>query len=122
MVLRLATLLPTNWMRVVESDQARTVGPVQGERIIDAVGFSRRHRHPRHDELDLPGSLSGRPREPVRRGREAHRGWGRAAPSRHIVITLKQPRQGDVQPANSKQFRIWKYRKKLPLFLCLLAW
>ena len=25
---------------------------VQGERIIDAVGFSRRHRHPRHDELD----------------------------------------------------------------------
>src|SRR5689334_4049551 len=37
---------------------------------------------------------SGPPREPARRGQEAHRGLGRAAPSRHIVIILKQHKQG----------------------------
>ena len=39
-------------MRVVEADQPLTVRPVQRQRVVDAVGFLRRHRHSRHDQPD----------------------------------------------------------------------
>ena len=50
MVLRLATLLPTDRMSIIESDQPFAVRSVQRQRIIEAVRLLRRHRHPRHDE------------------------------------------------------------------------
>jgi hypothetical protein len=46
MVLRLATLPPTDRMSIIESDQPLAVGSVQRQRIIEAVRLLRRHRHP----------------------------------------------------------------------------
>ena len=57
MVLRFAALLPCDRMGIIEPDQPLTLGPVQRQRVVDAVRLFRRHRHTRHDEPDPAAAL-----------------------------------------------------------------
>jgi hypothetical protein len=52
MVLRFAAPAPIDRMRIVKADQPLAIGPMQCERVVDAVWFLRRHRHSRHDKAD----------------------------------------------------------------------
>ena len=48
MVLRFTTLLRCHPMAIVEADQPLSTGPVQRQRIVDAVRLLQRGRHSRH--------------------------------------------------------------------------
>ena len=52
MVLRLASLLAPYPVSVVITDQPLAIGTVQGQRVVEAVRFVRRHRHSRYREPD----------------------------------------------------------------------
>lgn len=49
-ILRITPSLPTDWMGIVETSQARPVGSVQGQGIGQTVGALRRCRDAPHDK------------------------------------------------------------------------
>lgn len=57
MALRLAALLPTDGMRIVEADQPLAIRPVQGQRVVDTMGLLRRDLYTRDDEPDPVSTL-----------------------------------------------------------------
>ena len=50
MVVRLAALLPRDWVGIVESDQPLALRAGQRERVVDAVRLLRQHRRPRYPD------------------------------------------------------------------------
>lgn len=52
MVLRPAANLIADRVRIIEPNETLAIGPVQGQRIVDAIRLLRRGRHPCDDEAD----------------------------------------------------------------------
>jgi hypothetical protein len=99
MVRRLITLLPRHPMGVVEPDEPHAIRSVQCERVVDAVWLILRYGNLRHDEPDPMAALGVHYEYlPVQIEKQIE-GWVArfrhevAAPSRGIVIILKQHNQ-----------------------------
>lgn len=52
MILRVASILASHRMGIVEPDESLTIRTVQRERIVNAMRFLGGHRHPRDHEFD----------------------------------------------------------------------